>query len=93
MSLRRSPIHSTNRIRTIVSLTSVFLFILAIVANVSAANDTRLPGQTVGSCTTPVRIMPLGDSITQGSSSGPTDPTMWISYRYDLWHSLQQGGY
>lgn len=33
-----------------------------------------------------VRIMPLGDSITEGIDGHP-------SYRRALWHSLQQGGY
>ncbi len=44
-------------------------------------------------CTTPVRIMPLGDSITAGASSGVVTDTEWISYRKDLWDSLTAAGY
>jgi len=39
-------------------------------------------------CSTPVRIMPLGDSITRGISSGVSDADKQISYRKDLWDSL-----
>ncbi len=39
-------------------------------------------------CTAPVRIMPLGDSITAGKSSGVDDVTQQISYRKALWDSL-----
>jgi len=42
------------------------------------------------SCDQPVRIMPLGDSITRGSSSGtPNDPQYYISYRRDLYQGCQ----
>ncbi|MFC1975669.1 LamG-like jellyroll fold domain-containing protein [Chloroflexota bacterium] len=44
-------------------------------------------------CSTPVKIMPLGDSITRGNSSGVGDPAKQISYRKDLWDSLIAGGY
>ena len=38
--------------------------------------------------------MPLGDSITRGSSSGtPVDPQYYISYRRDLYKSLLEQGY
>ena len=46
-------------------------------------------------CTTPVRIMPVGDSISVGNSSG-TDPDTaeyWTSYRKNLWYSLNDAGY
>ncbi len=50
-------------------------------------------------CTTPVKIMPVGDSITQGSASGADtenperdDPLYWTSYRKDLWDSLLAAG-
>ena len=39
-------------------------------------------------CSAPVKIMPLGDSITAGFSSGVDDPDFQISYRKDLWDSL-----
>lgn len=42
-------------------------------------------------CAAPVRIMPLGDSITAGKSSGVDDVTRQISYRKDLWESLLAG--
>lgn len=45
------------------------------------------------SCSTAVAIMPLGDSITQGSNSGVTDETKMISYRKVLWDSLNSGNY
>jgi PKD repeat protein len=44
-------------------------------------------------CATPVRIMPLGDSITQGINSGESDASLMISYRKDLWDSLLNAGY
>ncbi|MEX0775344.1 MAG: hypothetical protein WD042_06470 [Phycisphaeraceae bacterium] len=34
----------------------------------------------------PVKIMPLGDSITHGDAGH-------VSYRYWLWQTLQRGGY
>ena len=40
-----------------------------------------------------VRIMPLGDSITVGHSSGVYDSDKQVSYRRDLWNSLIAGGY
>jgi hypothetical protein len=44
------------------------------------------------SCIAPVRIMPLGDSITVGKSSGVDDVTRQISYRKNLWDNLLAGG-
>ncbi|MEJ2706144.1 MAG: hypothetical protein P8074_00900, partial [Anaerolineales bacterium] len=38
-------------------------------------------------------IMPLGDSITVGKSSGVDDPTLQISYRKDLWDLLVANNY
>lgn len=43
-------------------------------------------------CTT-AKVMPLGDSITMGSSSGVNDPAKYISYRRDLWNGLAEAGY
>lgn len=40
-----------------------------------------------------VRIMPLGDSITVGESSGVADPADWISYRKALFDRLAAGRY
>lgn len=69
---------------------------------VHAAETYRLPGRPVQyqiqtpalSCNQPVRIMPLGDSITRGSASGtPNDPQYYISYRRDLYQGLSDKGY
>lgn len=43
-----------------------------------------LVGFTGNAFSAAIRIMPLGDSITAGSSSGVVDPAAWISYRKDL---------
>ena len=40
-----------------------------------------------------VKIMPLGDSITQGQSSGEPDTDRQISYRKALWDKLISGDY
>jgi hypothetical protein len=40
----------------------------------------------------PIRIMPLGDSITTGSASGVTEG-YWVSYRQKLYLDLVNGGY
>jgi hypothetical protein len=39
------------------------------------------------------RIMPLGDSITQGAPSGQPNPNFQESYRLDLWDQLVNAGY
>ena len=39
------------------------------------------------------RIMPLGDSITQGTSSGVADPDFQVSYRKALYDKLWAAGY
>jgi PKD repeat protein len=46
--------------------------------------------QPVFTCDVPVRIMPLGDSITAGKSSGipDADDEQWIAYRKDLYDRL-----
>ena len=41
---------------------------------------------------TPVKIMPLGDSLTQGSDQTP-DQASHPTYRYWLWNGLVSGGY
>ena len=42
-----------------------------------------------------VRIMPLGDSITNGNSSGavPDNAAYYVSYRKALWDKLSVAGY
>ena len=44
-------------------------------------------------CAAPVRIMPLGDSITHGCCSGVTGQENVIAYRKDLWDSLKAAEY
>jgi len=45
------------------------------------------------SCDSTIAIMPLGDSITEGHASGVDDDAFKISYRYDLWQSLNNNNY
>ena len=40
-----------------------------------------------------IRIMPLGNSITLGNSSGELDPNYQVSYRKALWDLLVVDGY
>ncbi len=49
--------------------------------------------QYCGMCATPVRIMPLGDSITRGNSSTITDNNLMTSYRQKLYNDLVSLGY
>ncbi len=75
-----------------------------------AHDDGRLPGEvtfgddfligvTGAGCKKPVRIMPVGDSITAGRSSGVDNPSdlldssLWTSYRRDLWLDLSNAGH
>ncbi len=44
-------------------------------------------------CVTPARIMPVGDSITQGSSSGISDESLQIGYRKTLYDLLMNNSY
>jgi lysophospholipase L1-like esterase len=46
-------------------------------------------------CSAPVKIMPLGDSITAGQSSGanPDEAINWLSYRKELWEGLEAAGF
>jgi PKD repeat protein len=46
-------------------------------------------------CSAPVKIMPVGDSITRGMNSGTSPDTSdyWISYRRQLWSQLTGAGY
>ncbi len=41
----------------------------------------------------PIRIMPLGDSITEGKTATITDPNYIVGYRQKLFRSLQDAGY
>jgi lysophospholipase L1-like esterase len=52
-----------------------------------------LAGFTCNAFSDAVRIMPLGDSITEGSSSGVVDRDAWTSYRKDLHDLLAAGRY
>jgi hypothetical protein len=55
--------------------------------------DIDVSGSTQFTCSAPVSVMPLGDSITVGKSSGVDDLDKQISYRKGLWDSLFTGGY
>ena len=70
---------------------------VAIYNNVFSENDIRahyfLSRGYLETCDTPVRIMPLGDSITVGSASGVDDADKMISYRKDLWDLLVTSRY
>ena len=44
-------------------------------------------------CDDPIKIMPVGNSITLGHSSGVSDDNKKVSYRKDLWDSLKAAGY
>jgi len=56
----------------------VFIFLLAVLDS---------PAMAV------IRIMPLGDSITQGSASGVPNEVDQVSYRMTLWDMLDEAGY
>src|SRR4051794_24454849 len=68
----------SRRFRTALLVAALLVPALAVAAAVPGV-ATALPAQAA----TPVRIMPLGDSITAG-------PGCW---RAKLWHRLQAGGY
>lgn len=65
-----------NQRATFFSITLAMLFFLLI----------ALSPMTAFSQSTPVKILPLGDSITQGD-------TLYNSYRRPLWHALNDDGY
>ena len=57
--------------------------------------DALLAPEIIGilDCNNTARIMPLGDSITAGVSSGILDNAYVIGYRKDLWDSLKSANY
>jgi lysophospholipase L1-like esterase len=55
--------------------------------------DIDVAGSPQFTCSVPVSVMPLGDSITVGKSSGVDDLSKQISYRKDLWDGLSAGGH
>jgi lysophospholipase L1-like esterase len=59
----------------------------------SSLAKSRAASAAALSCTQPVRIMPLGDSITRGSSATAPQVNLFISYRRDLYKSLTAKGY
>jgi lysophospholipase L1-like esterase len=52
-----------------------------------------IPRAYFDTCSIPVKIMPLGDSITAGYISGINDKSYWVGYRQKLYGDLAQGGY
>ncbi len=87
------------RYRTTLNSTALALLLAGILLGAwlttvqAASSPYRLSQSSIGSCDTAVTIMPLGDSITQGKSSGVADESGWIAYRKDLWDSLIANGY
>ncbi|MEM7198849.1 MAG: SGNH/GDSL hydrolase family protein [Planctomycetota bacterium] len=57
-----------------------------VLATAVAALLAALPAAVGAQAPTPVRMMPLGDSITEGAHGSAT-------YRYYLWHALLDAGY
>lgn len=85
-------------IRAAHRLTGVILALAVLVglarpAVLARAAQPRLPLAPDLSCDIPTRIMPLGDSITRGTSAGITDDGLKISYRKDLWGDLRSQRY
>ena len=67
----------------------------ALAANEVSAHYYLARDYCVDCSTVPVRIMPLGDSITEGSASGavPDEIGYWTSYRKDLYVDLTAQGF
>jgi hypothetical protein len=59
----------------------------------SLNSDLGLVNQAKRTTCPTTSIMPLGDSITVGKSSGVDDPALQISYRKDLWDLLIANDY
>ena len=63
---------------------------LLITVFLKLAMATPVQAQDPYGCNQPVRIMPLGDSITRGTdvTIGINDPQYWVSYRRELYNLL-----
>lgn len=87
---------------------SLLTFFLAVIAtlillpvNIAQADGPVKPNPPAkattpaanSSCNNPIRIMPLGDSITRGNLAGAGDASQEIAYRKDLWDQLQSDDY
>lgn len=75
-------------IRETTLLLGRFLFCLTFLletGSVSLAAESRAPNNCLPS-KSPIRIMPLGDSITESSRG-------YVSYRYWLWKALKEDGF
>ncbi|ACL15779.1 GDSL-type esterase/lipase family protein [Methanosphaerula palustris] len=68
---------SSLRVLSLLSLTALLVLFLS-----------SIPGPAEAT----VKIVPLGDSITKGSTQ-TADEAQYPTYRYWLWHSLQDNGY
>jgi hypothetical protein len=73
-------------------LDEVALYVTPLTAS-EVANHYYLARRYTESCGSSVRIMPLGDSITKGSSSGVSLESEMISYRKTLWNTLAAASY
>ena len=93
--------------RAILLLSSISMLALLLAAGqpvepVRAARPSKALGENNGlsvqqpgilNCTDAIRIMPLGDSITVGFSSGVMNEAYMVAYRKDLWESLKAWRY
>jgi len=67
--------------KTKICLSSILLFVFFLEIIIASSVNAE------------IRIMPLGDSITYGSSSGELDPDYMVSYRKVLWDVLTADSY
>lgn len=76
------------------ALDEVALYSVPLTAN-EIANQYYLARRYTAACSTAVRIMPLGDSITRGYGTGdvPTSHPFNVGYRRPLYLSLTSSGY
>ena len=87
--MRSALITLSRGVRMRMRLVLLFLFVGAILAPPSAAATACL-------APAPVRVMPVGDSLTVGQTdeaSAPWNPPLWNGYRAPLWTLLTGDGY
>src|SRR3972149_290813 len=77
----------------IYSLISSVILVTGLVIGVSGPDFTGRAAASGFPCLSPFRIMPLGDSITAGKTSGVVGPKQWTAYRKELYERLQAAGY
>ena len=71
----------------------VIVFILITIVIFVTVNTPNAFSQ-ISSCDFPIKIMPVGDSITDGYfTGGPASSSLRTGYRQPLWISLKDAGY